>query len=99
MPPNVTISPWAKLVRPVVPKISDRPTEHMAMTSPSRMPSARRWANFSKPLWSPLWDSPVKNVMFVVDVMNDAGVIVSSAVDSPVRSRSSGSVDSSRRTT
>ena len=40
------------------------------------MPSAKRWATFSKPLWSALCDSPVKNVMFVVDVMNDDGVIV-----------------------
>ena len=46
--PNVTISPWAKLVRPVVPKISDSPTEHMAMISPSRMPSAKRCAHLSK---------------------------------------------------
>ena len=42
--PNVTISPWAKLVRPVVPKISERPTEHIAITRPSLMPSAKRWA-------------------------------------------------------
>ncbi len=36
--PMTTISPWAKLIRPVVPKISDRPTAVMAMMSPNRMP-------------------------------------------------------------
>ena len=39
MAPQVTISPWAKLVSPVVPKISDRPTAQMAMTRPNLMPS------------------------------------------------------------
>ena len=41
-PPKVTISPWAKLVSPVVPKIKERPTEQMAMISPSRTPSTKR---------------------------------------------------------
>ena len=39
MAPQVTISPWAKLVSPVVPKISDRPTAQRAMTRPNLMPS------------------------------------------------------------
>ena len=39
MAPQVTISPWAKLVSPVVPKISDRPTAQMAMIRPNLMPS------------------------------------------------------------
>ena len=39
----------------VVPKISDRPTEHMAMISPRRMPSARRWAQLLEAdCWTPL---------------------------------------------
>ena len=36
--PNVTISPWAKLAIPVVPKISDSPMAAIAMMSPNRMP-------------------------------------------------------------
>ena len=38
--PMVTSSPWAKFVRPVVPKISDRPTAASAMIRPNRTPSA-----------------------------------------------------------
>ncbi len=34
MPPKVISSPWAKLVKPVVPKISDRPSAASAMISP-----------------------------------------------------------------
>ena len=41
--PKVTISPWAKLVSPVVPKISDRPTEQIARIRPRRAPSVSRW--------------------------------------------------------
>ena len=58
--PNVTISPWAKLVRPVVPKISDSPTEHMAMINPSRTPSAKRCAHLSTVDCSIRWLVPVK---------------------------------------
>jgi hypothetical protein len=46
--PTTTISPWAKLVRPVVPKMSDRPTAIMAMTSPNFTPSTKSWRNRSK---------------------------------------------------
>ena len=42
--PIVTSSPWAKLVRPVVPKMSDSPTAASAMISPNRKPSAISWA-------------------------------------------------------
>ena len=61
MAPKVTISPWAKLVRPVVPKMSDRPMAHMAMIRPKRMPStaeARPVEEAGGPLpppASPLW--------------------------------------------
>ena len=44
--PNVTISPWAKLDSPVVPKISDRPIDVMAMIIASLKPLAsvcRNW--------------------------------------------------------
>ena len=43
--PNVTISPWAKLDRPVVPKISERPTDVMAMIIASLTPLARVCGN------------------------------------------------------
>ena len=42
--PSVTSSPWAKLVRPVVPKMSDSPTAASAMIRPNRKPSAMSWA-------------------------------------------------------
>ncbi len=42
--PNVTISPCAKFVSPVVPKISDRPIAHMAMMRPKRTPCTVRRA-------------------------------------------------------
>ncbi len=42
--PRVTSSPWAKLVSPVVPKISDSPTAASAMINPNRKPSAISWA-------------------------------------------------------
>ena len=58
--PNVTISPWAKLVRPVVPKISDSPTEHMARIRPSRTPSAKRCAHLSTVDSATRWLVPVK---------------------------------------
>ncbi len=40
--PKAISSPWAKLVSPVVPKISDNPTAARAMTSPKRIPLAAR---------------------------------------------------------
>ena len=39
MAPKVTCSPWLKFTRPVVPKISDRPSEVMAMIRPKLRPS------------------------------------------------------------
>ena len=42
--PQPTISPWAKLTRPVVPKIRDRPIAAMAMNSPNLMPSTVSWS-------------------------------------------------------
>jgi hypothetical protein len=48
--PNVTSSPWAKLVSPVVPKISDKPMAHMAMMRPKRTPSTKSRAARSKKL-------------------------------------------------
>ncbi len=56
--PKVTISPWEKLVRPVVPKISERPMAPMAMTRPNLIPSTSSWANFSRPVTSCLSLSP-----------------------------------------
>ncbi len=44
--PRVTISPWAKLVRPVVPKISERPTEARASRRPKLRPATRRLSRF-----------------------------------------------------
>ena len=43
--PNVTISPWAKFDRPVVPKISDSPIEVMAMIIASFKPLASVWGS------------------------------------------------------
>ena len=39
--PSVTISPWAKFDSPVVPKISESPTDVMAMIIASLKPLAR----------------------------------------------------------
>jgi hypothetical protein len=39
----VTSSLCAKLTNPVVPKISDSPTAHMAISSPKRRPSMKSW--------------------------------------------------------
>ncbi len=50
--PIVTSSPWAKLVRPVVPKISDRPTAASAMMRPNRRPSAVSWAAWLHLPWT-----------------------------------------------
>ncbi len=36
--PNVTNSPWAKLIRPMVPKIRERPSAASAIMSPKWMP-------------------------------------------------------------
>ena len=44
--PNVTISPWAKFDRPVVPKISDRPIDVIAMMIASFTPLARVWGRW-----------------------------------------------------
>ena len=41
--PIVTSSPCAKLVSPVVPKISDRPTAQIAISRPKRKPSTSSW--------------------------------------------------------
>jgi hypothetical protein len=41
--PKVTSSPWAKLVSPVVPKMSDSPMAVMAITRPNLMPSTDSW--------------------------------------------------------
>ena len=49
--PMVTSSPWAKLVSPVVPKMSDRPTAARAMISPKRNPSAVSCAAWAHLLW------------------------------------------------
>eukprot|EP01136_Pigoraptor_vietnamica_P041006 Opistho-1_new@13467 len=45
--PKVISSPWAKFVRPVVPKINDSPTAASAITRPNRMPLASRLATRS----------------------------------------------------
>ena len=47
MAPKAMSSPWAKLVRPVVPKISDSPTAASAITRPKRTPLANRLASRS----------------------------------------------------
>ncbi len=44
--PSVTISPWAKFVRPVVPKISDRPTAARASSRPKLRPATSRLSRF-----------------------------------------------------
>ena len=43
--PNVTSSPWAKLVSPVVPKISDNPMAHSPMSRPNLMPMSVLFSN------------------------------------------------------
>jgi hypothetical protein len=43
--PKVTISPWAKLEMPVVPKTSERPTEASPSMRPKLMPWTRRWTS------------------------------------------------------
>ena len=48
--PTTTISPWEKLVRPVVPKISESPMAIMANTRPNLMPSTVSCRNWSKRL-------------------------------------------------
>ena len=94
MAPNVTISPWAKLVRPVVPKMSDSPTAHMASIRPKRAPSATRWASCDH---QPTLDRPalpVKKLTVTVEVTNDPSDTWRSAPPSLMPSPS-GSVDSS----
>ena len=44
--PNVTISPWAKFDKPVVPKISDSPIDVIAMIVASFNPFARTWGSW-----------------------------------------------------
>ena len=44
--PNVTISPWAKFDKPVVPKISDSPIDVIAMIVASFKPFARTWGSW-----------------------------------------------------
>ena len=44
--PRVTISPWAKLVSPVVPKIRDRPTEASASRRPKLRPATSLLSRF-----------------------------------------------------
>jgi hypothetical protein len=46
-PPRVTISPWAKLVRPVVPKINEMPSAASAMISEKCRPEYSRSAKRS----------------------------------------------------
>ena len=58
MPPKVTISPWAKLVRPVVPKMSERPIDVMPMMRPKRMPVNPSWRNRSKVVVDARWRAP-----------------------------------------
>ena len=41
--PTVTSSPWAKLVSPVVPKMSDSPIAPIAMMRPNCRPSTNSW--------------------------------------------------------
>jgi hypothetical protein len=45
--PSVTSSPWAKLISPVVPKISESPTAVIAMIDPNLMPSTSSWMSWS----------------------------------------------------
>ena len=44
------ISPWAKLVSPVVPKITDSPIAASARMRPNRRPLASSWGRSSKPI-------------------------------------------------
>ncbi len=44
--PNVTISPWEKFDRPVVPKMSDSPIDVIAMIVASFSPFARTWGSW-----------------------------------------------------
>ena len=54
MPPRVTCSPCAKLLRPVVPKISDRPTDASASRVPNTSPAAVCCATRSQLMPPPL---------------------------------------------
>ena len=69
-PPKVTISPCAKFVSPVVPKIRDKPTEQMAMIRPRRIPSTDLWRILSNNETELVALAPVKkrtSLSFVVN--------------------------------
>jgi hypothetical protein len=98
MAPAVTISPWAKFVRPVVPKINERPTEHIAIIRPSRTPSANRWEIRSTSPSSALWLLPVKRLTIRFDVRNESTLINCSPGVSAESSSPSGRESSSTLT-
>ncbi|MEZ5256046.1 MAG: hypothetical protein R2705_03895 [Ilumatobacteraceae bacterium] len=87
-----------EVVSPVVPKISESPTEVMAMTSPRRVPSTSRCGTWSTQLVLRVRDSPVTR--FLVALPVTPAVAVRAGPSSPVagsgnNSSPSGSVDSS----
>ncbi len=98
--PKVSSSPWAKFVRPVVPKISDSPTAASAMTSPNRIPLASRLATRSTWELPPAaaWLSVTKRKMTerspVSRTRGDSSVGASSAIATPSGNESSVSVTS-----
>ena len=60
--PNVTSSPWAKLVSPVVPKISDSPSAASASSSENVMPPTASWRNWVTLPAPAAVSSPIGNV-------------------------------------
>ena len=58
MAPSVTSSPWAKLINPVSPKMSDSPIAHIAMIRPNLTPFSTAWASFSPTVGPPPTGSP-----------------------------------------
>ena len=79
--------------------MSDRPTEHMAMIRPRRMPSAKRWAIRSVVEVDSLWEAPVKKLTILVAVTNESPATDCSAGLSADSANPSGRVLSSIRTT
>ena len=76
MAPNVTSSPWAKLVSPVVPKISDSPSAASASSSENVMPptaSCSTWVTLPAPaaLSSPIGKVTKMSASVVILVVSD----------------------------
>ena len=74
--PNVTSSPWAKLVRPVVPKISESPSAARASNREKVMPptvSCKTWVALPAPaaLSSPIGNVNEMSASVVIRVVSD----------------------------